>query len=256
MGTGGDTGGTDGSPRQKTHRIFVPEGPFFDGLVAPDGLAVRLSIQAAKAEARWLRRVRPRPFGFAAGSSHPEPATIGQAHGPATPVSGLATLLGSRTPVWTMKICYGGADPPRPRAWVITDFHRDMQDRDVRHSLLTAAADWSGARVAGWWADETDIDDSNFATGTADIRVDGHEVTVTVVEQSPARAFQLWRDGVLITVVARDMTEFPELARLNDLEPMLTAMENVDRNLVASVLAEERRRQIEEMRRQQGRETE
>lgn len=61
----------DGPDDPALGRIFVPEGPMFDAWIAPDGGAVTLSVLAMKMQARWLRRARPRPFGFAPGSTHP-----------------------------------------------------------------------------------------------------------------------------------------------------------------------------------------
>lgn len=92
--------------------IFVPEGPIWDAWNAPGGGAVKLSVAAQKMQARWLRRARPRPLGFAPGSAHPVPERIGEAHGSGILSSGVASLLGFRTAVWTMSIVYADASPP------------------------------------------------------------------------------------------------------------------------------------------------
>jgi hypothetical protein len=46
--------------------------------------------------------------------------------------------------------------------------------------------------------------------------------------------------------------EFPESARLADLEPMISGLAHPDREAIATAFAEERRRRIEEMRSQTG----
>lgn len=54
-----------------------------------------------------------------------------------------------------------------------------------------------------------------------------------------------------MTVLARHMgPEFPDIVRLTDLEPMLSALEHPDMELISAVLTEGRRRHIEQMRNQ------
>ncbi len=239
-------------------KIYVPEGPLWDAWNAPDGGAVKLSIQATKMEARWLRRAKPRPFGFAPGSAYPAAGRIGEAHGAGTLSSGVATLLGVRTPVHTMSISYGdAADPPSaPAARVISDFHRDYQGRDLEEALLEAAAEWTGQQ------DAPDAAGSDGQAGgprpevtpaTIDVVVSGRRRPVPVLRLGKFSAFQISEEGVLVTVLARYMgRQFPDIVRLRpaDLEPMLSAMDNPDRELIAAALAELRRQHIEQMRNQ------
>jgi hypothetical protein len=64
-------------------------------------------------------------------------------------------------------------------------------------------------------------------------------------------AFQAGDDGVLVTVLARHIgSQLPDLVRLTDLEPMLSALEHPDRELIAAALADRRRQHIEQMRNQ------
>jgi hypothetical protein len=217
---------------------------------------VRLSIWATQRQAQWLRRARPRPFGFAPGSAHPAPERIGEAHGAGTLSSGVASMLGLRSPVHTMSISYGGAaDPPTaPAAEIISDFHRDYQDRDLAEALLEAAAEWAGR------ADLPDAVDADaqasgsrpeVTSATLDVVVSGRRRLVPMLGLGEFSAFQISDEGVLVTVLARRMgPEFPDIVRLSDLEPMLSATEDLDRATVAAALAESRRQHIEQMRNQ------
>lgn len=238
--------------------IYVPEGPTWDMWNAPDGGAVTLSIQAAKIQARWLRRAWPRPFGFAPGSAHPAPMRIGEAHGAGTLSSGVAAMLGLRAQVHTMSIDYGEAVDPAsaPAAKIISDFHRDYQDRDLEEALLKAAGLWAGRQDA---PDVLAADGpaSGFRAGIMSAAIDvvvlGRRRPVSLLRLEEFSAFQIGEEGVLVTVLARDVgPQFPDIVRLRraDLEPMLSAMENPDRDLIAAALAETRHQHIERMRSQ------
>src|SRR5580658_6025586 len=147
MSSPGDPAHGPEEPPQR--RIYVPEGPAWDAWNAPGGGAVKLSVQAMKVQARWLRRARPRPYGFAPGSAHPVPVQLDGAHGAATLSSGVATVLGLRTAVRTMSVRYGDANAPSaPAARIISDFHRDYHDRDLEETLREAAASWAGQQDA------------------------------------------------------------------------------------------------------------
>jgi hypothetical protein len=236
--------------------IFVPQGPLWDAWNAPGGGAVKLSIQAMKMEARWLRRARPRPFGFAPGSAHPAPERIRDAHGAGTLSSGVATVLGLRTPVHTMSISYRDAahPPSAPAARIISDFHRDYQDRDLEEALVDAAAEWARQADA---PDEVDADRQlrqplpQVTSATIDAVVLGRQRPVSMLRLGAVSAFQIGHEGVLVTVLARHMApHFPDIVRLRpaDLEPMLSVMENPDSELIAAAIAEMRRQHIEQMR--------
>lgn len=203
-----------------------------------------------KTEARWLRRARPRPFGFAPGGAHPLPERIGEAHGPGTTLSGIATVLGLRTPVRTMTVIYGDTvEPPAPAARIISDFHRDYQDRDLEQALLDAALEWRGqVETAGGGARATS-DQAELRSETVDIFVSGTRRPVSMLVLTEFSAFQVRDEGVLVTVLARHMGRaFPEIVRLTDLEPMLVALEHPDREVIAAAFAEVRRRRVEQMR--------
>src|SRR5215469_9485678 len=167
----------------------------WDAWVGPDGGAVKLSVQAMKAEARWLRRARPRPFGFAPGSAHPVPERIRKAQGAGTLSSGIATMLGLRTVVQTMSIRYGdAADPREPAAEIISEFHRDYHDRDLEEELLHAAGKWAAQRqapeVAG--GDGTVGDSRPKVTPASDdIVVSGRRRPVPIVQFGDFSAFQV-----------------------------------------------------------------
>lgn len=245
----------DGPDDPPLSRIFVPEGPVFDAWIAPDGGAVKLSVQAMKMQARWLRRARPRPFGFAPGSAHPALERIGEAHGAGTLSSGAATALGFRTAVYTMSIIYGDpADPLAPAAEVISDFHRDYQDRDLEESLLDAATDWARRAAAPDPASEDRPASGSRAEITSainDLVVSGRRRPVSVRRLADLSAFQIGEEGVLVTVLARHLgPELPDIVRLTDLEPMLSALEHPDREVIAAAFAERRHRRIQQMRHQ------
>ncbi len=234
----------------------------WEAWVAPDGGAVSLSVQVMKVEARWLRRARPRPFGFAADSPHPTPARIGEAHGSGTVSSGLATVLGLRTAVWTMSIFYGDVtDHSVPAVRIISDFHRPMQDRDLEVALVEAAGEWPGPRA---WPDATAGPGraggtraggtrAEVTSETAEVVVSGTAGPVHILRLGEMSAFQFRREGVLVTVLARHLgSEFPDIVRLADLGPMISGLEHPDREAIAAAFAEKRRRQIEKMRSQTG----
>jgi len=74
-----------------------------------------------------------------------------------------------------------------------------------------------------------------------------------VLRLRPFSAWQIGEQGVLVTLLARHMgPEFPDIARLADLKPMLAALENPGRDLVAAAIAEMRRQHIERKRNQAG----
>jgi hypothetical protein len=130
----------------------------WDAWNAPDGGAVKLVVLATRMEARWLRRARPRPFGFAPGSAHPAPERIGAAHGAGRLSSGAASVLGFRTAVRTMSIRYGdAADREAPAAEVISDFHREYQDRELGEALLDESGRWAGHAEAPDTASRTEV---------------------------------------------------------------------------------------------------
>jgi hypothetical protein len=220
---------------------------------------VKLTIKVMKMQARWLRRARPRPFGFAHGSAHPAPAQLGEAHGAGTLSSGAASLLGLRTAVHTMSVSYGDpADPHAPAAVIISDFHRDYQDRDPKDALLETAAEWNARAEA---PDAAGADEQasgsrpEVTTAEIDVVVSGRRRPISLLRLGEFSAFQVGEEGALVTVLARHMApKFPDIVRLRpaDLELMLSTMENPDKDLIAAALAEQRRRHIEKMRNQTG----
>jgi hypothetical protein len=234
-------------------RIFVPEGPMWEAMVAPNGRAVGLSVKMMKVKARCLRRARPRPFGFAPGSAHPVPPRIGEAHGSGTVSSGVATALGLRTAVWTMTIIYGdAANPSAPAARIVSDFHREYQDRDLEDTLLDRPTRWPGRTEAAAPArGQVSGARPEFTSETLDVAVSGRRHSVPMLVLGEFSAFQIRDQGVLVTVRARHMgPAFPEIVSLTDLEPMLYALEHPDREAIAAAFAEKRRQQIEQMRNQ------
>jgi hypothetical protein len=238
-------------------RIYVPEGPAFDAWNAPGGGAVKLSVLAMKMQARWLRRARPRPFGFAPGGAHPMPAGIEDAYGAGTLSRGLATVLGLRTAVHTMSVRYGDADSASaPAARIISDFHRDYRDRDLEEMLRQAAAGWAGQQDA---RDARDADGQvsgsrpKITPAAIDVVVSGRRRPVSLLRLGEFSAFRIREGGAVGTVLTRHLgPQFDDIVRLRpaDLEPMLSAMENPDQELIAAALAEVRRRHIEQMRNQ------
>lgn len=235
--------------------IAWPDGPMKEAWLAPGGGAVKLSAEAMKMQARWLRRARPRPFGFAPASAHPVPEWIDEAYGAGTLSSGVATILGLRTAVHTMSVCYGdSADPLAPAAAIVSDFHQDYQDRDLAQELQDAAGRWGrGAEAPDVAADngEADVLRPDVTSITIDVVVSGRSRPVSMLRLRDFSAFQLRDGGVLVTVLARHMgPQFPDIVRLTDLEPMLSALERPDNHMIATALAEMRRQHTEQSRNQ------
>lgn len=235
--------------------IFGPEGPRMDAWLAPGGGAVQLSAAAMKMEARWLRRARPRPFGFAPASAHPVPERIEEAYGASTLLSGVATILGLRTAVHTMSVCYGDrADPLASAAKIFSDFHQDYQHRDLEEELRHAVGQWGRRAEAPDVVPEdgTAGDSPNDVTSvTIDVVVAGGHRAVSTLRLQELSAFQFRDEGVLVTVLARHMgPQFPDIVRLTDLGPMLSALEHPDKDMIATALAEMRRQHIEQRRNQ------
>ena len=84
-----------------------------------------------------------------------------------------------------------------------------------------------------------------------DIVVSGRRRQVPALRLGQFSAWQIGEQGVLVTLLARHMgAEFPDIVRLADLRPMLAALENPDRGLVAAAIAEMRRQHIEQRRNQ------
>lgn len=227
----------------------------WDAWVSPGGGAVKLSAQAMKMEARWLRRARPRPFGFASGSAHPAPGRIGEAHGAGTLSSGVATMLGFRTAVQTMSIRYGdAADPRAPAAEIISDFHRDYHDRDLEDELLDAAGKWARpADAPDAVAGDGRVSDARpeVTPATIDVVVSGRRRRVSMLRLGEFSAFQVRHEGVLVTVLTRHTgPQLPDIVRLTDLEPMLSELEHPDTEVIAAALAGMRQQHIKQMRNQ------
>lgn len=244
-----DQNGPDDRP---PGRISVPEAWF-----APDGAAVSWSAQVMKLEARWLRRARPRPFGFAPDSAHPTPERIGNTHGAGTVSSGPVTMLGLGGAVWTMSILYGdAADPSAPLAEITSLFHRKLQGRDLEDALIDGASEWrrwAAALDAVAGAVQAGGTRAEVTSGTVEVVVSGTRRVVPILRLGEMSAFEVRHEKVLVTVLARHMApEFPEIVRLTDLEPMLSRHEHPDREEIAAAFALERRQRIEEMRNQSG----
>jgi hypothetical protein len=226
-----------------------------DAWLAPGGGAVKLSAKAMKMEARWLRRARPRPFGFAPASAHPGPERIEQACGAGTLSSGVATMLGLRTAVHSMSVCYGDrADPLASAAKIVSDFHQDYQHRDLEEELRHAAGQWGrSAEAPDVVPEDGKFGDSrhNVTSVTTDVVVTGRHRAVSTLRLQEFSAFQLRDGGVLVTVLARHMgSQFPDIVRLTDLEPMLSALERPDKEAIATTIAKMRRQHIEQRRNQ------
>lgn len=226
--------------------VFWPAGPKMDAWLAPGGGAVKLSAWAMKRQAQWLRRARQRPFGFAPGSAHPVPGRIEDAYGAGTLWSGAKAILGLRTAVHTMAVCYGDrADPGAPAATIVSDFRKDYRDRGLEEELREAASRW-GLRAQAPDAGPEDGEAGHWrpdvAPVTIDVIVAGRRRPVSMFRLREFSAFQLRDKAVLVTVVVRHMgPQFPDIVRLIDLEPMLSALDRPDMEAIAAALAEMRR---------------
>jgi hypothetical protein len=223
-----------------------------DAWLAPGGGAVKLSAAAMKMQARWLRRARPRPFGFAPGSMHPVPARIDDAWGASTLSSGVATILGLRTAVYTMSISYGDRDDPRaPAALIISDFHRDYQDRDLEDELRHSASRWGSPARAPDPGPEDSGTRPDIISVSIDVTVTSSRRPLSLLRLREFSAFQFREGSVLVTVLARHLEpQFPGIVRLTDLEPLLSPLEHPDKEAIAAAFAELRRQRGDQSRNQ------
>jgi hypothetical protein len=201
-------------------------------------VAVQLSMMATHAGAHQIRKSGVRPFGLVPGSRHPEPICIGQRHGSGTIGGALAGVVG-RPVYWTMALQYGLiTDSSTPYIEVISDYHREESGdaRTIEHALewviQRASEDDPGA------GDELNRETvlGRAAPGTTDIRVHGERRAVATGEHGDYRALQFEDDGELVSVVTRhtQWSDLPELVRLDDLEPFLRPLENIDPEAVAA----------------------
>jgi len=206
--------------------------------------AVQLSMMATRAGAHQIRRSGVRPFGLVPGSRHPEPISIGQRHGSGTLGGATAGVVGR--PVYrTMALEYGLiTDGSTPYIEVISDFHRDDPD-DER--TIEDALEWVIERASE--DDPRAYDDLNreiildpAALGTADITVRGARRAVPTGTHGEYKALQFEDDGVLVSVVTRHLqwSGLPELVRIDDLEPYLRPLDNLDPQAVAAYFQSQR----------------
>jgi hypothetical protein len=84
------------------------------------------------------------------------------------------------------------------------------------------------------------------ALGTAEITVRGVRRAVPTGDHAHYSALQFEDDGVLVSVATRHLrwSDLPELVRIDDLEPYLRPLENIDPEVVAAYF-QSRRAKIE-----------
>jgi hypothetical protein len=231
---------------------YNPEGSPPGRGYTPSDRAVDWSIRAGQMEARWLRRARPRPFGFAPGSAHPVPERIGEADGTDTLSFWVAKMLGFRVAVGRMSIIYGDAgDPAAPVAEITSAFHREWQHIwDVETELRDAVLKWAelaeapeafdpyGPHARGLRAAARANRSVKVTKASIDVVASGGRHRAELLGLGECSAFRVRQDDVQVTVVARHLgPEFPEIVRLTDLEPMISARYRIDREATAAALA-------------------
>ena len=202
-------------------------------------VAARLALMAMRAQVRQIRKAAPRPFGFAPTDTRPVLGTIGDVWGSGTIRGALAGRLGLRPAIWTMIMKYGPeAGLAADCVEIISDLHEDPRDTRAVEDALASAVDLDvgGDRSGGRMPIELDL--GEVSTGTIEITVQGNRRAVPILHLRDYCGFQFRSDGVLATVVARNLTsQLPEFVRLTDLEPFLQAMEQVDRGELAAWFA-------------------
>lgn len=154
-----------------------------------------------------------------------------------------------------MSVCYGDrADPLASAAEIISDFHEDYQCRDLEEEFRKALDRWAGqAEAPDVIPEDGQAGDSRreVTSVTIDVVVTGRRRPVSMLRLREFSAFQLRAEGVLVTVLARHMgSPFPDFVRLTDLEPMLSALEHPDKDVIAAAFAGMRRRHTEQRRNQ------
>jgi hypothetical protein len=206
--------------------------------------AAQLSMMVTRASAHQIRRSGVRPFGLVPGSRHPEPICIGQRNGSGTISGALAGVVG-RPVYWTMALEYGLiTDGSTPYIEVISDFHRD-DPGDER--TIEDALEWVIERATE--ADPRASDDLNreiildpAALGTAGITVRGARRAVPAGTYGEYKALQFDDDGVLVSVVTRHLqwSDLPEVVRIDDLEPYLRPLDDLDPQAIAAYFQSQR----------------
>jgi hypothetical protein len=195
---------------------------------------------ATRAEVRQIRASGVRPFGLAPDSAHPEPAHITAVHGSGTIAGALAGRLGIRPAIWTMTMQYGTeADPSTPFVQVKSDFHYDLREPpSIEDALSWALARDSpdGPRSGNIFPPEISLDGAS--AGSTEIMVNGYRTTAPIMRLGAYSALQFRDDGVLVTVVSRYTGQHvPEIVRLEDLEPFLRRLEQLDRKDIAAMFS-------------------
>lgn len=200
-------------------------------------MAAEVAIKALRARVRWLRESGVHPFGFGQAGTWQVSPRIVDSWGSGTLRGAVSGLLGAAPPVWGMTVEYGArSDRAAPFAVVISDF-RWLPSSE---RLAADAVEWqmtkdmpepdSQAEPAGKV--------SEASTTSRQITVVGSSRTVPSIRVGDYEGLQFREDGVLVTIVARNAgSDLPEIGRLDDLEPLLRDMENVNREDISAWFA-------------------
>lgn len=186
---------------------------------------VFITVAARRSDSR-LRRLAPRPFGFAPGTSHPAPAMIGS-ETEAVTLAALTRAVLARTPIPLsgMSLTYGSpTDLSALFIEVTTDFTAGHEDSSPLEYVLGEADHLDAAPARGDRHPRPlpDEPDGPFAHGTAEIIVEGERRTVATLSYRQYHAFRFEQRDVLVTVISRHrLPDLPAFAPVTDLEPYL-----------------------------------
>jgi hypothetical protein len=197
-----------------------------EGGLASRAAELFFTAMAQRSEAR-LRRLAPRPFGFAPGTPQPAPAMIGSEVEEVTEAAITGEVLAdSPIPLSSMSLTYGDAhDPAATFIEITTDFTPGHEDSTSLEYVLGEADNTDAALARGDpGAGRPLLEEpaGPFSHATAEIIVEGEPRTVATLTYRRHHAFRFQQDHVLVTVVSRNqLPDRPALAPVTDLEPYL-----------------------------------
>jgi hypothetical protein len=199
------------------------------------GLGANVAMHALRAQLRRIRKSTAHPFGLGPTSGHPSPVFFTDVQGDGSGRSLITGMLGLQTHISTMTLTYGLVYKlNEPYAEVISDFDEDVREsRPLADELVDAVRRDSSqdGDVSNELAEESGEHD--IARQDFEIEVLDTTRSVLLMRLGDHCALQFEQDEVLVTLVARKLNFSPIFVRFTELEPILRAMEGIDRSDLA-----------------------